>query len=82
MPPNPPRAPAGKSNRRGPAAPQKYRGIEYSVAKKADGLWTWQLHLKTEPGGPIVSGTARGMNPNAAIEGALRAIDKMLDSKK
>jgi len=64
------------------ALPQKYRGVEYSVAKKAEGLWTWQLHLKPAPGGPITSGTAKGMNANAAIEGALRAIDKMLDSKK
>jgi len=67
----------------GPPAPEKYRGIEYSVAKQGEGAWTWQV--RPQPGGPVqttISGTARGMNKNPAIEAAHRAIDKMLDAKK
>lgn len=67
----------------GSTIPEKYRGVEYWVAKQAESAWTWQLHPKMEHGGrPVTSGIARGMNQNAAVEAAYRAIGKMLNTKK
>jgi hypothetical protein len=66
----------------GPAVPEKYRGIEYAVAKQAEGAWTWKVQPAPGPVRTIISGTVKGLNKNPAIEAAHRAIDKMLDSKK
>jgi hypothetical protein len=62
--------------------PERYRGIEYSVANKGEGVCTWKLHPKKEQAAPImsaptISGTTKGGH-NEAIEAAHRAIDKML----
>jgi len=50
--------------------------------KQADGAWAWKVHSQPGPIRAIISGTAKGMNKNPAIEAAHRAIDKMLDAKK
>jgi hypothetical protein len=73
--------------RKGGRGPEKYRGVEYSVAKKADGLWAWTLHPRTESGGPlaagtVLSGTAKGMNQSTAVDAAHRAIDKLLGAAR
>jgi len=65
----------------GPGVPQKYRGIEYLVVKQTEGAWTWKVHAQPGPVHTIISGTAKGMNKNPAVEAAHRAIDKMLDAK-
>ena len=66
----------------GPSAPEKYRGVEYSVAKEAEGLWVWKLHPNPVRIGAVRSGKVRGMNKRTAVDAALQAIDKMLDRKK
>ena len=68
--------------RKGGGAPEKYRGVEYSVSKKTEGLWAWTLHAPTELGGSTLSGTAKGMNQHAAVDAAYRAIDKMLGTTR
>lgn len=70
----------GKNKRQMPRA-EKYRGIEYSVAKQADGKWAWKLHAKTERLAPTLSGTAKGTQ-NDAIEAAHRAVDKLLGTTR
>jgi hypothetical protein len=73
--------------RKGGRAPETYRGVAYSVAKKTEGLWTWTLHPRAEQSSPVISeagisGTAKGMNQNAAVDAAHRAIDKMLGTTR
>ena len=64
----------------GGRAPEKYRGVEYAVSKKAEGLWAWTLPARKEAGGGVIAGTAKGMNQNAAVDAAHRAIDKLLST--
>jgi hypothetical protein len=66
----------------GPGGPEKYRGVAYSVAKQAEGLWGWKLHPDTAPKGAVISGTARSMSKGTAVDAAHQAIDKMLTSKR
>jgi hypothetical protein len=66
----------------GPGRPEKYRGVEYSVAKQGEGVWVWKLHPETEQRSAVISGTARGMKKVTAVDAAHQAIDKMLASKK
>jgi hypothetical protein len=66
----------------GSNALETYRGVEYSVAKDVEGLWVWKLHPDTVRIGAVRSGKVRGMNKRTAVDAALQAIDKMLDSKK
>jgi len=61
---------------------EKYRGVEYSIVRKTEGAWAWNIQPKVDQRGAITSGVARAMNKNAAVEAAHRAIDKMLDAKK
>lgn len=71
---------AGKKKR--PAAgPEKYRGIQYSIAKQGEGTWVWKLQAKTEHGAQTISGTTR-LGQNEAIEAAHRAVDKLLGTKR
>ena len=63
------------------SGPEKYRGIEYSVAHQGEGIWTWKLHHKPERAGPIIAGTTKG-GQNEAIEAAHRAVDKMLGTQR
>jgi hypothetical protein len=67
--------------RTGRAGPEKYRGVEYSVAKHGDGAWIWKLRATSENGPPAPSGTVRGRQDDA-IEAAHRAIDKALGTQR
>jgi len=46
----------------GPAVPEKYRGIEYAVAKQAEGAWTWKVQPAPGRVRTIISGTVKGLN--------------------
>jgi hypothetical protein len=69
------------ARRPGRAGPEKYRGVEYSVAKHGEGAWLWKLRTPGETGAPAPSGTVRGRQ-NDAIEAAHRAIDKVLGTRR
>jgi hypothetical protein len=71
---------AGKK-RRPISGPEKYRGVEYVVAKQGEGTWAWRLQAKTEHGAQTISGTTR-LGQNEAIEAAHRAIDELLGTKR
>ena len=67
--------------RPGRAGPEKYRGVEYSVAPHGEGSFIWKLRAPGENGAPAPSGTVRGRQ-NDAIEAAHRAIDKVLGTRR
>jgi hypothetical protein len=69
------------AKRPGRAGPEKYRGIEYSVAPHGDGQWIWKVRAAGDRGAPSPSGTVRGRQ-NDAIEAAHRAIDKALGTQR
>lgn len=70
----------GKKQRPKPG-PEKYRGVEYSIAKQGEGTWEWKLRAKTEHGAQTISGTTR-LGQNEAVEAAHRAVDKLLGTKR
>jgi hypothetical protein len=79
-------APAAPDNGRpakrpGRAGPEKYRGVEYSIAPHGEGSWDWTLRTASDSGAPTPSGTVRGRQ-NDAIEAAHRAIDKALGTQR
>lgn len=80
---NAPAAPdSGRPAKRpGRAGPEKYRGVEYSVAPHGEGSWIWKLRAPGENGAPAPTGTVRGRQ-NDAIEAAHRAIDKVLGTQR
>jgi hypothetical protein len=63
------------------SGPEKYRGIEYSVAPHGEGQWLWKLRAARDSTVPAPSGTVRGRQ-NDAIEAAHRAIDKTLGTQR
>ena len=65
----------------GMTVPEKYRGVDYSIARQSDGAWTWKLEPKKDREWAIASGTAKGTKNNA-IEAAHREIDKMIAAGK
>jgi hypothetical protein len=69
------------AKRPGRAGPEKYRGVEYSVAPHGEGSFIWKLRAPGENGAPAPSGTVRGRQ-NDAIEAAHRAIDKVLGTRR
>lgn len=76
---------AAKKRRPG-AGPEKYRGVDYSVAKQSEGTWVWKVQPQAERGtrpisGQSMSGTTR-LGQNEAVEAAHRAIDKLLGTTR
>ncbi len=69
------------AKRPGRAGPEKYRGVEYSVAPHGEGQWVWKLRTRSDTGPPAPTGTVRGRQ-NDAIEAAHRAIDKALGTQR
>lgn len=65
----------------GMTIPEKYRAVEYSIARQSDGAWTWKLEPKKDREWPIAFGTTKGTKNNA-IEAAHREIDKMIAAGK
>jgi hypothetical protein len=70
------------NTKRSPSGPEKYRGVEYSIAMQAEGLWEWKLHPTTERVGAVISGTTRALKKEPAVDAAYRAIDKMLERNR
>jgi hypothetical protein len=57
-----------------------YRGIEYGVNEKENGIWQWNYYPKLERG-PKESGTIKGTREEA-VSACKAAIDKWLGPKK